>query len=389
MSSLYHKIKMESDAKAGRILAREILERNNGDVSKAAKILGISRLTVRRARDGNLEDESKAPKSIKNKTSFNLESIVIEEGKKTGYRYRRLTNYIYRKYALRLNENTVKAILKRNDVKRKRIRSKNGNVRHLYDYEHLEPFAELQVDTKYVIDEKTLPEDVCRHIRKHNLPLFEFNAIDAKTRSRFTAYSYELNSTFGFSFIMFVVMWLRLNGVRVHIKIRVDNGSEFFSGSERKKEEWNNYLSLFDAEIYAIPPKAKHLQALVENSHRHDDESFLIIHAIRAMNKGEFIDKAQRWQDTWNIARSSFGIGMNGLSPYEKLKDLNTFINLNIYSFPVLLMEDILKAVGTGVEWLSKLNYLTEIINMLKLRKSGKYVHTTCQCFTGNIFKFS
>ncbi len=41
-------------------------------------------------------------------------------------------------------------------------------------------------------------------------------------------------------------------------------------------------------------------------------------------------------------------------------------------------MEDILKAVGTGVEWLSKLNYLTEIINMLKLRKSGKYVRTTC-----------
>ena len=369
---------MESGAKAARVLAREILERNNGDVSKAADILRVSRFTVRRARDGNLEDESKAPKNIKNKTPFNLESVVVEEGKKTGYRYRRLTNYIYRKYGIRLNENTVKAILKRNEVKRKRIRSKNGNVRHLYDYEHLEPFAELQVDTKYVIDEKTLPEDVCGHIRKHNLPLFEFNAIDAKTRSRFTAYSYELNSTFGFSFIMFVVMWLRLNGVKVHIRIRVDNGSEFFRGSERKKEEWNRYLSLFDAEVYAIPPKAKHLQALVENSHRHDDESFLIIHAIRAMNKEMFLNKAQRWQDTWNIARSSFGIGMNGLSPMEKLKSLNTLINLNIYSFPVLLMEDILRTAGTGVEWLSRLNYLKELIDMLKLRKSGKYVRTTC-----------
>ena len=378
MALLYHKIKMESGAKAARIVAREILERNNGDVSKAAKILGVSRLTVRRARDGNLEDESKAPKNVKNKTPFNLESVVVEEGKKTGYRYRRLTNYIYRKYGIKLNENTVKAILKRNEVKRKRIRSKNGNVRHLYDYEHLEPFAELQVDTKYVIDEKTLPEDVCRHIRKHNLPLFEFNAIDAKTRSRFTAYSYELNSTFGFSFILFLAAWLRLNGVRVHIRIRVDNGSEFFRGSDRKKEEWNRYLSLLDTEVYAIPPKAKHLQALVENSHRHDDESFLIIHAIRAMNKEMFLNKAQRWQDTWNIARSSFGIGMNGLSPYGKLKGLNTLVNLNIYSFPVLLMDDILRAAGTGVEWLSRLNYLKGLIDMLKLRKSGKYVHTTC-----------
>ena len=57
MSSLYHKIKIESGAKAARIASREILTRNNGDVSKAAKILRVSRLTVRRARDGNLDDE--------------------------------------------------------------------------------------------------------------------------------------------------------------------------------------------------------------------------------------------------------------------------------------------------------------------------------------------
>ena len=122
----------------------------------------------------------------------------------------------------------------------------------------------------------------------------------------------------------------------------------------------------------------------MENSHRHDDESFLIIHAIRAMNKEMFLNKAQRWQDTWNIARSSFGIEMNGLSPYEKLKDLNIIINLNIYSFPVLLMEDILMAVGTGIEWLGKLNYLKGLIDVLKLRKSGKYVHTTCRINTQN-----
>lgn len=137
MDSLYHEVKLKSGAKAARVVAREILKRNNGDVSKTAKILGVSRLTVRRARDGNLGGESKAPKNIKNKIPFNLESVVIEEGKNTGYRYRRLTNYIYRKYVISLNENTVKAILKRNCVKRKRIRSKNGNVRHLYDYEHL------------------------------------------------------------------------------------------------------------------------------------------------------------------------------------------------------------------------------------------------------------
>lgn len=383
MDSLYHKVKMESGDRAARLLARKILEQNKGCVSRAACVLGISRLTVRRARDGDLDDSSRAPKNIKNKTPFGLEKTVIEEGKNTGYRYRRLTSYIYRKYGLSLNENTVKAILKRNGIKRKKIRSRNGNVRHLYDYLHLEPFAELQVDTKYVIDEKTLPGGVIEHIRKHNLPRFEWNAIDVKTRTRFTAYSYELNSTFGFSFILFVIIWMRLNGVKIRIRIRVDNGKEFFGGSERKKEEWNRYFSLFDSEVYPIPPRAKHLQALVENSHRHDDESFLIIHAIRAMNREAFLDKAQRWQDTWNIARASFGIEMKGLSPMEKLKSLKTMVNENIYSFPVLSMEDVLRVLGTGVEWLGRLNYLYGVIDMLKSRQGGKYVHTTCH--TDNI----
>lgn len=38
----------------------------------------------------------------------------------------------------------------------------------------------------------------------------EWNAIDAKTRMRFTAYSWELNSTYGLLFVLMVVMWLRL-----------------------------------------------------------------------------------------------------------------------------------------------------------------------------------
>ena len=61
MDSLYHEIKLKSGAKAARVVAREILKRNNGNVLKTAYILGTSRLTVRRARDGNLEDEPKTP----------------------------------------------------------------------------------------------------------------------------------------------------------------------------------------------------------------------------------------------------------------------------------------------------------------------------------------
>jgi len=47
---LYHEPRKVSPEKA-RMLVRKILEENNGNVSKPARILGISRHTVKRARD--------------------------------------------------------------------------------------------------------------------------------------------------------------------------------------------------------------------------------------------------------------------------------------------------------------------------------------------------
>lgn len=92
--------------------------------------------------------------------------------------------------------------------------------------------------------------------------------IDVATRTRFTAYSYELSSVFGFMFISLVALWLRTHNVRTPIKIRLDNGEEFCGGSERKLKEWNEMLSFLDVELNPIPPKAKHLMGIIENSPR-------------------------------------------------------------------------------------------------------------------------
>jgi len=80
----------------------------------------------------------------------------------------------------------------------------------------------------------------------------------------------------------------------------VDNGSEWFSGSNRKKEEWNKILGLFESNVYNIP-----LMGIVENSHRADDENFLIVHGGYVENSNQFMMKAQRWQDVWNKVRRS------------------------------------------------------------------------------------
>ena len=62
VGKVYHDLRKTSP-EAARLLVGKVLEQNGGNVSKTARILGISRKTVRRAREGPLEDLSRRPKS--------------------------------------------------------------------------------------------------------------------------------------------------------------------------------------------------------------------------------------------------------------------------------------------------------------------------------------
>jgi len=367
MTNIYHKLR-NNNPESARILVREVLKNNS--VSKTAKLLNISRHTVRRARDGSLKDYSKRPKYIPNKIPSDLEILIIKEAKRTNYRYRLLSKYIEKKYSIFISENTIKAVLKRNSVKIKKIKTKNRNRRPLYDYENLMPFTHFQIDTKHISDKSALPADVYNHVIRYNLPIYEWNAIDVKTKTRFTAYSHSLSATKGMVFMLIVVLWCRTHNVREKINIRVDNGAEFCSGSKRKLNDYNKFFSMLNTEITPIPAGAKHLQGIVENSHRKDDECFFSIHLERCMTDADFIYKAQQWQDTWNTARPNFGIGMNGMTPYEKLNSLNSLISSNIMKFPVLLLEHFVKIVSFPWYWLNS------FLNLYIFSKGGQYVYT-------------
>ena len=370
----YHELRELSPQKA-RELVRKVLEKQGGDVSKTARVLHISRHTVRRARDGALEDHSRRPLNSPTKTASHFEKLIVQEGKRTGFRYRRLAGYLQRKFSIRFSEDTVKAILRRQGVKKKTRKTANARRRPLYDYEALMPFQQMQLDTKHILDKDALPAEVYAHIKHYHLPLYEWNLIDVATRIRFTAYSHELSAVFGMTFLSLALLWLRAHNVRGAIRIRLDNGSEFCGGSQRKLDQWNEFLSWFNASLHPIPPGAKHLQAIVENSHRADDECFLIIHAERCQSSAQFLMKAQQWQDTWNCHRPSYGIAMYGLTPEEKLKASPSMIHSHVIQFPVLLLDHVLKSAGAFTA-------------SLKLIKAGKYVPTMCPKDHGKITRY-
>jgi len=362
----YHKLRMEKGPAFARSLVKIKLKEFSYNISRTAIYFGITRKTVRRAFLGVEKDQSRRPKNSPNKTPEHLEKLIVHSAKLTGFSYRRLSYYMMDKYGIHISENTIKKILKRKGIAKTRKKRRGKTRRRLYNYEKLLPFSHMQLDTKYILDKKSLPKAVYEHVKAAALPLYEWNMIDVKTRIKFTAYSYSLNSSYGFLFIAIALMWIRMHGVNWGISIRLDNGSEFCGGSERKRKGWEEKLKFLNVKLRPITPGHPYMNGIVESYHRLCDEYFLIPHIGSTRDVREFMVKAQRWQDTWNWYRRHGGIGVGGKTPIEKLKETGVMIHEHIGSFPVLLME----------EWMMGYDLVMKFTN--SFLKTGYYVQTKC-----------
>ena len=107
LEGVYHDLRKISPEKARSLLLR-VLERNHKNISRTARILSISRNTVYRALKGPLHDLPRTPKYSPSKTPRDLESLILSEAKRTGYRYRRLSAHLWNKYGLKISEKPPK-----------------------------------------------------------------------------------------------------------------------------------------------------------------------------------------------------------------------------------------------------------------------------------------
>lgn len=345
---LYHAMRKEHGPDAARGLARKILEQNNGNVSRAASVLACSRVCVRRARDGPLQDARRTPLSQPRKIETALEKLCLKERKATGYGRRRLSMHVALKYGIAVSENTLKRVLRRNGVRSNRYHRGSRASKPLYDYAALLPFEEGQIDTKYVEDYGALGSLVFR-LRKHNLPLYQWTYIDAKAKVRFLAYSHGIGRGYGTLFLSLIALWLRSCGIRTELRVQQDGGSEWLQPEDAACQEMLKLLcEHWQVSVRTIPPGKKWLQGIVERSHRTDDEEFYRPHLEKISSTGVFLRKAQQWQDTWNSLRQHWGHGMEGRTPLQKLSESGILVPEKVLHFPILLLDDVLRVVRGG-----------------------------------------
>lgn len=292
-----------------------------------------------------LKNESRKP--VNHRLGFKKDSdeekLIISKFNEGRYGYKRMYRHLGKQgynvkdvYTL----GNIKGVYKRNKLKIKKIRTANGERRSLYDYDIIAAFEFLQYDTKEIMDKHSLPIEIYEKFKSNpKLPIYQWTIIDAKTRVRFLAWSHERCSLFGLKFLEYVICWLRAHGIDTKINVQMDMGYEFYSGSKRKQKKWNDHFNKYN--VYAYDTEgAKWKQNLVERSHRIDDEEFYCPRGSFINTKDEFFLEAQFWIIYYNN-RSHSGIGLNGLSPKQKLEKLGIINAEKICNFPCLILDDL------------------------------------------------
>lgn len=315
-----------------------------GSIRAAARAFATSRNCVRKAlrrfkQDGpaGLTDRSCRPHRCPRQTSPRLEALVLTARRRHGYGPQRL----HRDAHVPLPPSTIRNILRRAGARPKRRRTWKGTRRRQYLWDSKDPLSFFQTDLKVIRDRKALPPDVYRHHEKAGLPLYQWTAICVRTRMRFLAFSSEKTRANGLAFMTLVVLWLRSQGVHSRcVSFQTDWGEEFGGKSPR-------ILAALDRRIFA-PMGASLLRirkgrttdnAIVERSHRSDDEEFYAPMLTRYPNTDAFLVGAFRWQCRWNLRRPHFGRHMYGQRPLDRARQIVDSLPRDVACFPPLLLD--------------------------------------------------
>ncbi len=253
-----------------------------------------------------------------------------------------------------LSYSQIRGVYKRNGLRVQKVKTRNKQHTPLYDYKSLACFERLHYDTKTIPDQKALPPHIYEKFKhQKDLPTIEWNIIDVKSRFRFIAYSYSRTSDFGLQFLLFVISFIRaqnLISTDLEIVIGTDNGSEFFSGSVRKKQEWNHILQQLNANIYSYNPGHDVRKNLIERSHRTDDEEFFVPRGDFISNKADFQAEASAYSHYFNFQRPHSGIEMHNMTPFEKAQNSDVPFSTKLALFPTMILEDVINDLRIASE---------------------------------------
>ncbi|MFW5911084.1 MAG: helix-turn-helix domain-containing protein, partial [Thiohalospira sp.] len=311
--------------------ARMVRYAEEHSISAAAREFDTTPQTVRkwvrRHQNGEpLSDRSRRPHSSPNKTDPATEQKVVQARRQTGYGPHRISDWLARTEKVQISPWTVRNILNRHNLVQKTTRRNTCYPAHwAWDKEDAEPFCLVQADVKDVRDKGTLGTERTTRIDRAGLPRYQWTFLEGQSRLRFLAYSRRLTRDCGVAFLSLCLDWLRRWDALPDgpVQIQTDWGSEFGGDNPERIEQLNGkYFRPRGGRLCRYPLGRKGYNGRVERSHRSDDEEFYQPLLLQIEDTAQYLDKAFQWEAFYNLYRPHYGVGMEGRTPMEKLRDL-------------------------------------------------------------------
>lgn len=311
--------------KAARQAILQILKSSGGNIALTARTLKITRPTIykaiRKQKEEQLDDDSRAPHLVANKTADTIEEKIVFLKQQTNYGPLRLQEELQQRYGIDLSHHTIRNIVRRNKkkVKRKETKNHRRSPRPFIDWYQAKPFEIVQIDVKYIVDQKALSLDQIDHIYAHDLPIFQWGALDVNSRFKLIAYSKERTWTNGLTWFLWVTSWLRSHGVQNSIIYTVDHGTEFGGDCWWKLTELRQLLRGFGCSLIQNQKRHPEQNAHLERSHRTDDEEFYMPRIHTIMDAQQFYREAMNYLYYYNTIRKHSSL--QGKPPFQILRE--------------------------------------------------------------------
>lgn len=336
---------------AARQTVIEYLKTNGHNIADTARVFRVNRTVVydilAKSKEGNLKDRPKIPKHQPNKTPAKIEDKVIKAKNKTHLGPKRLSRYLKKHEGILVPPGTIRHILRRNKDRltyKLKSNKRRKQPREFVDWYSAKPFEIVQMDIKFIRDQKALTKKQIIHLNQYDIPNYQWGALDVNSRFKLIAYSKEKSWTNGLCFYLWTISWLRSHGVKSEIAFTVDNGEEFGGRSWLKVKELRKLIRGFGCRLIQNHKGHPEENAHLERSHRTDDEEFYIPRVLQIKSKKDLLNEALGYIYYYNNVREHSSLDYQ--IPYQYLKMQLPEIDDNIRYVQPIILDDVSVKLG-------------------------------------------
>jgi putative transposase len=346
-----YKALRKTNPEAARQAVLEYLKTNGGNKADAARLFGINRPVVydilRKQQSGDLRDRSRTPKHQPRRTAQGIEDKVVAAKNLTHLGPKRLSIYLAKHEGITVPSGTIRHILRRNKHHLTRglaahRRRKEG--REFVDWYSAKPFEIVQMDVKFIRDQKALSKEQIVHLDRFQIPNYQWDALDVNSRFKLMAYSREKSWTNGLCFYLWAIAWLRSHGVSAEIVFTVDNGEEFGGKSWMKVKDLRKLIAGFGCKLIQNHKGHPEENAHLERSHRTDDDEFYIPRVLAIRSEADLLSESLGYLYYYNNLREHSALDYQ--PPFAYLKQQQPAIDDHIRFVQPFILDDVSVRLG-------------------------------------------